>query len=329
MDEVRPLIVIAGPTAAGKSNLGVEVAMALGGEVVSADAFQVYRGMQIGTAKVGAAVRKRVPHHALDLVAPAERFSAGQYARAARQAVEAIRRRGLQPVVVGGSGLYLRALLRGLAPLPRRSRRWRQALEAVEARRGLGGIYRMVQVLDPGWAARVGPRDRQRMLRGLEVTLRTGEPMSRALERYGGNEPAYPAVWVGIDWPRELLRERIAARVDGMLEAGWVEEVRGLLAAGVPPDAPGFRAIGYRELVAHLAGEVSLEAARQRIVRRTRQYAKRQLTWFRNQTPATWFVRESASPEAREVLHRRVLAHLRARLPWYTDSVAAAPSEVG
>ena len=312
-----PLVVVVGPTAAGKSDLAVTLAEGLSGEIVSADAMQLYRGLDIGTAKVDAETLGRVPHHCLDLLAPQERTSAAEYARAASTAVGGILDRGHLPVVVGGSGFYLRALLDGLAPLPAQDDDWRRALGAVETRRGLAYLYKMLLVLDAEWATQVGDADRQRILRGLEVTLRCGEPISRILSREGWTEPGYETIWVGISWPREILRSRIADRVDAMLEAGWVDEVSALLEAGVPREAAALRAIGYRELAAHLAGEMSLAQARESIVKSTRQYAKRQMTWFRKQTPAEWFERSSTGEADREAVEAKVLSFVRSRLKYH------------
>lgn len=290
------------------------VAEAFSGEIVSADAMQLYRGLDIGTAKVDAQTLGRVPHHCLDLFAPHERTSAGEYARVASVAVQAIFDRGHLPVVAGGSGFYLRALLDGLAPLPAQDRDWRRALEAVEMRRGLAHLYTMLLALDAEWATKVGDADRQRILRGLEVTLRCGEPISSMLAREGWTEPGYETIWVGLCWPREILRGRIAARVDAMIDAGWVSEVSALLEGGVPREAAALRAIGYRELAAHLAGEMSLGEARNSIVNSTRQYAKRQMTWFRKQTPAEWFERTSTEEADREAVESKVLSFVSARL---------------
>jgi tRNA dimethylallyltransferase len=309
-----PLVVIVGPTAAGKSDLAVTLAEAFRGEIVSADAMQLYRGLEIGTAKVDAETLGRVPHHCLDLLDPDERTSAAEYARTASTETEGILDRGHLPVVVGGSGFYLRALLDGLASLPAQDGAWQRALEAVETRRGLAFLYEMLSALDAEWAAQVGDADRQRILRGLEVTLRCGEPISSILAREGWAEPGYETIWVGLSWPREILRRRIADRVDVMLEAGWVDEVRALIEGGLSRDAAALRAIGYRDLVAHLAGEVSLVEARESIVKATRQYAKRQMTWFRKQTPAEWFERSSAEEADRAAVEARVLSFVGARL---------------
>lgn len=299
-----------GPTAAGKSELAVAIAEWCDGEVVSADAFQVYRGLDIGTAKVSAALRARVPHHCIDLVDPDQHFTAADFARAAASAIDDIEARGRTAVLAGGTGFYLRALIDGLAPLPGRDPAWRRALETLERRRGLAHLFAMVETLDPEWASAVGPSDRQRLLRGLEVTMRTGRPMSALLRERGWTGPHYDARWVAIDVPRARLHARIEARVDAMLAAGWLGEVRGLLEAGYRADDPGMRAIGYRELAAHLGGELTLAEARERIVRATRRYAKRQLTWFRGQTPATWFALGEDEEGSPARLHEAVRAEL-------------------
>ncbi|MGD8818297.1 MAG: tRNA (adenosine(37)-N6)-dimethylallyltransferase MiaA [Acidobacteriota bacterium] len=308
------VIVVVGPTAAGKSELALAIAEWLDGEVVSADAFQVYRGLDVGTAKVGAAARQRVAHHCIDVADPNERYTAGRYAREAAAAIVGIHRRRRIAVVAGGSGFYIRALIDGLAPLPSQDPRWRAALEALAARRGLPTVYAMLERLDPDWARAVGPADRQRLLRALEVTLRCGRPMSVLLEQRGWTGPHYDAQWVGVTMQRELLYARIAARVDAMLAAGWLQEVRDLLAAGYDEQDPGLRAIGYRDLIAHLRGEIGLEEARERIVRATRRYAKRQLTWFRGQSPAHWHELEGDDDEARERMFAGVRRHLQQRL---------------
>lgn len=296
-----PVVVIVGPTAVGKSVVAIAIAEWCGGEVVSADAFQVYRGLDIGTAKVGDEARARVPHHCIDVADPDEHYTAGRYAREAAAAIAGIHDRGRTAVVAGGSGFYVRALIDGLAPLPSRDPAWRRALEAVGQRRGLRFLHAMAEALDPAWAGAVGSADRQRLLRGLEVTLRCGRPMSELLDRRGWTGPHYEPAWIGVTLPRPLLYACIDERIDRMLAAGWLQEVVRLVADGYT-DAPALRAIGYRELAAHLRGEISLAEARERLARATRRYAKRQLTWFRRQTPAHWFELDDAGPEARERL---------------------------
>ena len=223
-------------------------------------------------------------------------------------------------MIAGGSGFYLRALIDGLAPLPTQDPAWRAALEKIEQRHGWPYLFRMLEQLDPDWAAKVGSADRQRVLRGLEVTLRLGVPISRRHEEEGWAGPHYDAVWVGLTWPRDELYARIDARVDAMLAAGWAAEVERLLAAGLTAGDPGLRAIGYRELARHLGGEVEIDDARDTIAGATRRYAKRQLTWFRKQTPADWFTAEASLEE----LLPQIRAHLENELACYTPGSRAS-----
>ncbi|MEJ2502091.1 MAG: tRNA (adenosine(37)-N6)-dimethylallyltransferase MiaA [Gemmatimonadota bacterium] len=277
-------LVLTGPTAAGKTALGLAVAERLNGEIVSVDSRQVYRGLDIGTAKVSGAERERVPHHGLDRVDPDERYSAGRFAREAREWIADIRGRGRVPILVGGTGFFLRALT---APLFREP-------PLDEARRGdlnayLAGIpderlLAWLRRLDPDSARRLREQGgRQRVLRALEVALLTGRPLGWWHRQRPADVPPLDPLTFVLSLPRERLYDRINRRVDAMLDAGLVEEVAGLLAAGYRPDAPGMSAAGYGEIVAHLNGEVGLDEAADRIRSRTRKYARRQLTWFRNQ----------------------------------------------
>jgi tRNA dimethylallyltransferase len=286
-------IVILGPTAVGKSALALELARRRGGELVNADAFQAYRGLDIGTAKPTARERAEVPHHLVDVLDPGERWSAGAFAAAARQEVADIARRGRLPIVVGGSGLYLRALLDGIAEIPPVPSTVRETLARRLASEGLVSLRRELERLDPELAARLAPGDPQRTLRGLEVAIATGVPLTawqRAAPRGAVATSSAPlaARRFGLTLPRAVLYDRIAVRVRRMAELGWVEEVRRLLARGVDPRCPAFQAIGYREIVEHVAGELPLETALARAITATRQLAKRQLTWFRRDPGVEW-----------------------------------------
>ncbi len=314
MSDRSPVVVVVGPTSAGKSDLAVAVAEWFGGEVISADAFQVYRGLDIGTGKIDAVAARSIPHHCIDIADPGEHYTAGRYAREAATAIAAVQSRRRVAVVAGGSGFYIRALIDGLAPLPEQDARWHRALEALGNRRGSEHLFAMLQALDPEWAQAIGAADRQRTLRGLEVTLRLGVPMSSVLEQQGRSGPRFDAVWVGLTRQRPQLYERIEARLDEMLAAGWLDEVRRLLDSGCTAESPAMRAIGYRELVAHLAGEITVEEAREATVRATRQYAKRQLTWFRHQSPAKFF---EVDDDIREPVYGRIRAHLEEKLACY------------
>ena len=291
---MQGVLTIVGATAAGKSALALAVAERSGAEIVNADALQVYRGFDLGTAKPSAEERARVAHHLLDVAEPEERFSAGRFARLARAALEEILARGRPAIVVGGSGLYLRALSEGLAPIPPVEPEVRAELEARLAREGLAALRAELEALDPASALRVAPRDAQRTLRALEVAHGTGRSLSQWLAERPSGYGAWSGRRIGLTLPRAVLYDRIGARVSCMIARGWLDEVRGLLAAGVGADAPAFQAIGYAQWVRHLAGEYDLEEATRQIVVATRRYAKRQQTWFRREPGIEWHPPEPA-----------------------------------
>jgi tRNA dimethylallyltransferase len=293
----RPeLVVLCGPTATGKTGAAIALCQALGGEVVSADAVQIYRHLDIGSAKPSAAERAVVPHHLLDVVDPAERYSAARYAADADEVIARIRARGHVPVVAGGCGLYLRALLYGLCPAPPADPAVRAELEAREAAEGAGTLHAALQRVDPPTAARLHPADLVRIVRGLEVYRLTGRPLSEHQAAHGFAVPRHRAVIWGLDPGREVLDRRIDARVDQMLAQGFVDEVAGLLARGYPRGSPGLMCPGYRELAAHLAGELPLDEAVALIRRGHRRYARRQRTWFRKTRGLTWYPSADALP---------------------------------
>jgi tRNA dimethylallyltransferase len=292
---MQPLIAVLGPTATGKTSLGMRLAQELDGEIINADALQVYRGLEIGTDKPPPELRRAVPHHLIDILDPEEPYSAGEFARRARPLIDDIRRRRRTPILVGGSGLYLRAVLEGLSPIPPTDPEVRAALEARCASDGLAALYQELRGVDPATARRLTPGDRQRILRALEVARSSGRPLSGWLaERPQGGERS-SAVKLGLTLPRTILYDRIASRVTDMLERGWVEEVKTLLQAGVDPRSPAFQAIGYRQLARHVQGGWDLEAARDDTIRATRRYAKRQMTWFRKEEQVRWI--PAAEPE--------------------------------
>lgn len=283
------LVVLVGPTASGKTALAVSLAEQLGGEVVSADAFAVYRGLDIGTAKPSPAERQLVPHHLIDVADPRDRYSAGMFVRDADAAIAGIRARGRTPIVVGGTMFYVRALLRGLFPEPPKDEVLRRSLEA-EWQRDPTAVRARLAALDPETAARLAPGDRQRMLRALEVATAAGRPMSALWREHPLSEARYPARVLGLAPPRVDLHATIAARVESMFARGLLDEVGELLAAGVPREAHALKAIGYRECVRVLEGEWPVERARERTAAATRQLAKRQLTWLRGMAGIEWLV---------------------------------------
>ena len=286
------MVAILGPTATGKSGLAMRLADRLDGEIVNADALQAYRGLDVGTAKPSIVDRQRVPHHLIDILDPDEVYSAGEFARRARAAIEEIRGRGRLPLVVGGSGLYLRALLEGISPLPPKDPQTRHHLDERLAEEGLPALARQLAELDPDAAERLSATDSQRVLRALEVALSTGKPLSEWQRERPFGSRRLAAVRIGLTLPRAILYDRIDDRVGSMVRSGWVDEVRGLLHQGWQPSARAFQAIGYRQLVQHVQRQAPLDECVEDIRRATRRYAKRQETWFRKERDIAWFAAE-------------------------------------
>lgn len=278
------MLAILGPTAAGKSALGVELARRLGGEILACDSVQVYRGMDIGSGKPTAAEQAEVPHHLLDLVTPAEPFQAARWAEAARVAIAEVTDRGRLPVIVGGTGLYFRALVRGLFEAPPPDPEIRARHESEARTLGVPALHARLREADPPAAARILPNDLVRISRALEIFEQTGRPMSE-LHRQAPPPPPLALYTVILEPDLAELRLRIAARVDAMMAAGFLEEVAGLRAAGFG-DARALQALGYLQLGEHLAGQVTLADAVSETKRATAAYARRQRTWFRREDAA-------------------------------------------
>jgi tRNA dimethylallyltransferase len=282
---VTTYLALVGPTASGKTALSLAVARRLDAEIISMDSRQVYRGMDIGTAKVTEAERSGVPHHGLGLVDPDERYSAGRFARDARRWIEEIRARGRVPLLVGGTGFFLRALREPIFAEPELDPVRLEALRTYLRDRPREELAAWVRRLDPERAELAVEGGPQRMSRTLEVALLSGKPLSRWHRDAPREAPPRPGVVVCLEIPRAVLAERVDLRTRRMVEAGFVEEVRGLLDRGYGPGAPGMTGTGYREVARHLLGEASLAEAVEEVARRTRQYARRQATWFRHQLP--------------------------------------------
>jgi tRNA dimethylallyltransferase len=297
MSVLAPLVVVLGQTASGKSSLAIRLAQQLNGEVLVCDSTQVYRHFDIGTAKVPLAEQEGIAHHLVDLVEPNELFTAGEYRRQALPVLAEVTKRGKLPILTAGTGLYLRALLEGLADAPERSEELRTRLRTKAQLHGSDYLHRALKRLDPENAARIGPRDTQKVIRSIEMRILAGKPV-REIHRAGRSSlEGYDVQKIGLLAPRAALYARIDARAVAMLRDGWLEEVRKLSSSGIPLNAKPFQFIGYPELLAHLAGRLTMETALEKIQLATRQFAKRQLTWFRKEPSVHWLSGFGDDPE--------------------------------
>jgi tRNA dimethylallyltransferase len=281
--------VVLGPTAVGKSDCALLACERFGGEILSVDSMQIYRGLDRGTGKPGPEIRRRVRHHGIDLADPGQDFSLGDYVRAAGRSIEEIRGRGRLPVVVGGTGLYLRGLLKGIVEAPRRDETMRARLRSIAGRRGAGHLHRLLARVDPASAGRLQPADRQKVARALEVRFTQKQRLSDMIRQSPFGPDRYRSLKIGLTMRREALYRLIDERVGRFFEDGLIEELRALLAAGCPESSNAFKAIGYREALRHLRREIGLAEAIDLTRRNTRRYAKRQWTWFRREEGVTWF----------------------------------------
>jgi tRNA dimethylallyltransferase len=308
----KPLVAILGPTASGKSALAVSLALRVGGEVVACDSTQLYRGFDVGTAKPTFEERRGVPHHLIDVLDPEEEATAGGYRERAIAVLDDLRSRGVLPIFTVGTGLYLRALLQGLADLPLRSEELRERLRASEAEHGPGHLHKMLERLDPASANKIAAADVQKLIRAVEICLLTNKPLSEVHK--AGRHPlqGWRPIKIGLMPERKNLNARIAARTESMLNHGWLDEVKGLVASGLPENAKPFDFIGYRELRSVLRNEMTLSDARSAIEQATGQYAKRQATWFRREADVHWLAgfgdEETVQHEALRVLREAIAA---------------------
>jgi len=306
------LICIAGPTASGKTALSIALAKELGGEIVSCDSMQVYKGMDIGTAKPTIEEMENILHHMLSVAEPWEDFSVGKYCAMATPIVDDILARGKTAIIVGGTGLYMDALIRGndFAPVPSTGRR--EELEKIAAEKGIEAVIDMLRAVDPESAERLHPSDQKRILRAMEVYLETGETITEHNRKTQLIPPRYNPVWFGLeDAERANLYARIDRRVELMLEQGLIAEIQGLLDAGIPEKATAMQAIGYKEFVDALRGRSSMKTATALVQQSSRKYPKRQLTWFRR-NPAIHWLRREKNEGTEEILAkaRQVLAEI-------------------
>jgi tRNA dimethylallyltransferase len=293
MEENR-IIVVSGPTASGKTALALRLCRILPLEIINADSLQVYRGMDIGTAKPAVSERLEIPHHLIDVADPDEEYNAGRFVGDAEEAIRGIRWRGKFPLVAGGTGMYIRALLRGLDALPSDTG-IRAALARRWEREGGAALFAELRAFDPSSAESIHPSDRVRILRALEVSAIAGTPASRLKRRWAEAAGKFRILFIAISAGRSELYGRIDARVDDMFRKGLVDEVRGLLAKGYGPGLKPMKSLGYRHVVSHLSGKRSLSDAIAEMKRDTRRYAKRQLTWLSREPDALWIGAEDTA----------------------------------
>ncbi len=281
------ILTIVGPTAVGKTVIAMLIAERISGEIVSADSRQIYKHLNIGTAKPTVAQRRKIRFHLIDFIEPDEDYSCGQFARDAEKKIQEILKRGKIPILCGGTGLYVRALFDPLDELPQSNAETKERLREMLKKHGLDQMYNKLQRIDPAWAERIKPRDKQRIMRGLEVYEITGKPLSKMMG-IRMRHPKFLPYYVGLRLQRDLLYSRIDARFEQMLNLGLVNETTSLLKMGLDPRSSALRTIGYKEIVAHLQGEMSLDEAVEKAKRRTRNYAKRQITWFNRIPGMVW-----------------------------------------
>lgn len=284
---MHPLIAVLGPTGSGKSALGLALAAEFEGEIVNCDSVQVHSGLDIGSAKTPLEQRRAIPHHMLDVVPPQGELTAGAYARAARAVLDRLRERDKLPILVGGTGFYLRAVLDGLSPAPERDPDLRLRLARLESRRP-GALYRFLSKYDPVAAGRIHPNDLQKLMRAVEMTISAGRAAS---DIQGAERTAligFRVLKLGLTPHREELHRRIDERTVAMFASGLIEEARSLLDAGCPPRAKALQSLGYRQAVKHLSGDITTAEAIAECQLKTRQYAKRQMTWFRRDAGIHW-----------------------------------------
>ncbi len=284
-----PLVLLAGATASGKSLLAMELCARLGAEIVNADSMQVYRRMDIGTAKPSPGDREVVAHHLIDVADPDESFDAARYMELARPAVDSVRKRGKTALVVGGTGLYMKVLTRGICRVPPSDPGIKEELLADERRLGLANLFTELSLADTKAASRIHPHDRQRILRALEVYRITGVPLTAYQQEHGFADIELSAIKIFIYRERAELYERIDRRVDEMISQGLEEEVRGLISMGYSPELKSMQSLGYKQMARYIEGELSMDEAVYQIKRDTRHYAKRQMTWFRTDPEFGWY----------------------------------------
>ncbi len=315
---MAPLIVLVGPTAVGKTELAVNLALHFGAAIISADSMQVYRGMDIGTAKPTEAERKGVPHYLIDLVHPDQPFTVVDYQERYNQVKSRLDREGIMPILTGGTGLYIRAVTQGfIFPDPPPDPELRAALREEAEVKGRTAVYQHLAELDPAAARKIHPHDLKRTLRALEVIMVSGRPFSEQ-QQAARRELTPDIIYIGLTRSRAELYERINLRVDRMIAAGLQEEVATLLAEGYGPELPAMQGLGYKELIPVVRGEKSLPEAVTELKKKTRHYAKRQETWFRREPVEKWF---RLSPGEEDICYKKILQYLEGRINQVSNSI--------
>ncbi|UOQ85652.1 tRNA (adenosine(37)-N6)-dimethylallyltransferase MiaA [Gracilibacillus salinarum] len=302
----QKLVVIVGPTAVGKTALSIEVAKKFGGEVISGDSMQIYRGLDIGTAKVTETEKNGVPHHMIDIVEPDQTFSVADFQQAVDQNIQALYHQNKLPIIAGGTGLYIQSVLYGYQfSENQRSEGYQKIIEEEIEREGIDNVFKRLERVDPVQAKKIHPNNQRRLIRALEVYDRTGMTMT-AYQNSQQQDSAYDFRIIGLEMDRQLLYERINQRVDMMIEQGLIAEVEQLYRAGLE-DCQSMRGIGYKEIIPYLKGEQSLEEATELLKRNSRRFAKRQFTWFKNKMPVDWY---SIRPETKHKVFQNILSDL-------------------
>ncbi len=305
MNQEKILWAVMGPTGTGKSDLAMELCQKYHGELISVDSAQVFKGLDVGTAKPTAEEQALVKHHLIDQIEPSEQWSAAQFAENADRVIAELFSQGIQPILCGGTGLWYRALIHGIFNAPEIAPELRAAVREELKERGAPTMHAELMKVDPEAAAKIQPGDPQRIGRALEVYRQTGTPISVYQAAHGFKEQRYRVVTVVLDWEREALRERLAVRAEKMYAAGMLEETKACLDRGIAPDAPGLSVIGYRDAVAHLQGKFSREEAVQATIVATRRYAKRQRNWFRHEEGILWISPQLSATEVYGELQAR------------------------
>jgi len=285
---INRVITIVGPTAVGKTKLSIKIAKKISGEIISADSRQIYKYLNIGTAKPIYKERREVNFHLIDFVESDDSYSCGQFARDAEIKIEEIKKRNRIPVICGGTGLYIRALFKPLHPLPQSNKKIKKKLIQMLHKYGVDYLYNKLLSFDPDWAKKISPKDKQRILRGLEIYEMTGKPLSKLIKKRR-RKSKYSPYYIGLCLPREKLYHRINSRFDNMIQHGLIDEVKFLLEKGFDPESNALRTIGYKEIVKYVQGTLTLDEAILKAKQRTRNFAKRQITWFSKIPNLRWF----------------------------------------